>query len=299
MVNSREKYQGEIQGRKPEIAMVLGGGGLKSLSAVCLFEFLNQAGINIDLVIGCSGGGIMAAMYGAGFSSAQMREAITKSVNKKLFMNVDLRSLAGIAKLPFGKFDKSSGLLKSHRIRRVYQESFGDRKLEDLKPKTILQATDFQTGKPVILEKGLVADAVYASGALYPILPPISIDGRWYIDGGFSANIPVMEAVNRNMDIIIAMIFEEEFEADPQTFMDCYYTIMKTVTRALDRSQISLSVDIHSYEIVVINVLFKKYIQIWDVGDIPLIMETGRKAVDQKKEEIVAVIREFSRRDTA
>jgi NTE family protein len=299
MVNKSDKFRSEFKGRKPEIALVLGGGGLKSLSAVCLFEFLKQAGIDVDLVVGCSGGGIMAAMYGAGFNSTQMRDAITKSVNKKLFMNVDFRSLAGIARLPFGKFDKSSGLLKSQRIRRVYRESFGDRKLEELRPKTILQTTDFQTGEPVILEKGPVADAVYASGALYPILPPICIDSRWYIDGGFSANVPVMEAVNRNVDIIIAMIFEEEFEADPHTFMDCYYTVMKTVTRALDRSQISLSVDLHSYEIVVINVFFKKYIQIWDVDDIPLIMETGRKAVDQRKEEILTVIREFSGLDKA
>ena len=295
MVNVNNSSGDKISEGKPKIGVVIGGGGLKCLAAISLFELLSDAKINVDLVVGCSGGGIMAAVYGAGYNSAQMQDAITKSVSKKLFRNINFRSVAGIARLPFGRFDKSSGILKSDSIRRVYHQLFGNLKLEDLRPETILQTTDFQTGESVILHKGLVADAVYASGALFPILPPICIDGRWFVDGAFNSNVPVMEAVKHNMDIIIVMIFEEKFAVDPRGFPECYYTIHKTMTRALDRSQISLAVDLHSYEIVIINVFFDKYIQIWDVDDIPLILKTGQKAVDQKKEEILAVIREFSK----
>jgi NTE family protein len=284
--------------RKPKIGLVIGGGGIKCLAAISLFEFLDASKIDIELVVGCSGGAIMAAAYGAGYSSAQMKDIIAKSVSKKMFMNINLRSVAGIAQVPFCKFDKSSGILKSDAIRQLFQRTFGNRKLEDLRPKTIFQATDFQTGEGVILDKGLVADTVYASGALFPILPPLCIDGRWFIDGAFNANVPVMEAVKRNMDIIVVIMFEEKFSSDPHGFVECYYTMHKAMARAMDRSQMSLSVDLHSYEIVVINVFFDKDIQIWDVDKIPLILDTGKKAVDGKKEEILAVIDEFSKSGT-
>lgn len=293
MVNVDSGSRDKVLERKPKVAVVIGGGGLKCLAAVALFELLGNAKIDINLVVGCSGGGIMAAAYGAGLNPVQMRDAITRSVSKKLFRNIDYRSLAGIARLPFGHFNKSSGILKADPMKRVYRQIFGDLRLEDLRPETILQTTDYQTGEGVILDKGLVADAVYASGALFPVLPPICIEGRWFVDGAYNSNLPVMEAVKRNMDIIIAMLFEEKFAADPQSFLECYFTIHKTMTRSLDRSQLSLSVDLHSYEIVVVKVLFDKYIQVWDVDEVPAILDTGRKAVDRKKEEILSAIREF------
>ncbi len=46
--------------RRPKVGVVIGSGGLKALSAIALFEFLNEAQIDIDLLVGCSGGGLMA-----------------------------------------------------------------------------------------------------------------------------------------------------------------------------------------------------------------------------------------------
>jgi NTE family protein len=54
-----------------------------------------------------------------------------------------------------------------------------------------------------------------------------------------------------------------------------------------------VSIDVHHHEIVVINVPFEKYIQIWDVNEVPAILDAGQKAVEQKEEEILSVIRNF------
>lgn len=281
--------------KQPKVGVVLGGGGLKSLAAVALFEFLSEAKIGIDLLIGCSGGSIVAALQGAGYSSAQMRDLITQVSNRDLFRNIDYRSLANIARLPFGRFNKSCGILKPDRIRRVYRKIFGDLRLEELQPKTILQVTDCQTGEGLLLNSGSVADTVYASGALFPILPPICIDGKWFMDGGYSSNVPVMEAVKNNMDVIIALVLQEQIAQDPRGFLECFFTVQKTLTRALVRSQISLSVELHHHEIVIINVPFEKYIQVWDVNEVPAILDAGRRAVEQKKDEILSVIRSFQK----
>jgi NTE family protein len=281
--------------RRPKVGVVIGGGGLKCLAAVALFEFLNDAQIDIDLLVGCSGGSIMAALRGAGYNPAQMRDFVTQLLNKKLFRNIDYRSIAGIAKLPLGRFDKSSGILKKEPFKRIYRRIFKDLRLEELQPETILQATDYQTGEGVVLSTGLVADAVYASGALFPILPPICIEGRWFVDGGYSSNVPVMEAVKRNMDVIIAVVLQEKLAQDPQGFFECFFTIQKTSARALVRSQLSLSIDLHHHEIVVVNVPFDKYIQVWDVNEVTAILDAGQKAVAQQKEEILSVIRSFQK----
>lgn len=49
----------------------------------------------------------MAALRGAGYDPAQIRSLTTQLLDRKLFRHVDYRPVAGIAKLPFGRFDKS------------------------------------------------------------------------------------------------------------------------------------------------------------------------------------------------
>lgn len=46
--------------------------------------------------------------------------------------------------------------------------------------------TRLSDGKGVFLSKGLLADAIQASCAIPPIMPPFAIDGVKYIDGRFS-----------------------------------------------------------------------------------------------------------------
>ena len=279
--------------KRPQVGVVIGSGGIKALAAVALFEFLSEAKIDIDLLVGCSGGSIVAALRGAGYEPAEMRDLIKKSLNRELFRNVDYRSILGIARLPFGRFDRTAGILKPDAIQKVYRSIFKDLRLEELHPKTILQVTDYQTGEGAVLTTGLVADAVYASGAMFPIIPPMCIEGRWFVDGGFSSPVPVMEAVKHNMDVVIAVVFQEKLAHEPKGFVECFWNLPKIFTLSIHRSQISLSIDLHHYEIVIINISFDKYIQIWDVQEIPTILEAGEKAVDQKKEEILSVVRSF------
>ena len=167
---------------------------------------------------------------------------------------------------------------------------FGDLRLEDLRPTTILQATDYQTGEGVILSAGLVEDALYASSAMFPILPPTCIDGRWLIDGGFSSPVPVLEAVKRQLDVIIVVILQEKIAADPKGFVEAFWNLPKIFATSIHRSQLPLSIDLHHHEIVIINVAFDKYIQIWDVQEIPSILSAGREAVERKSESILSAM---------
>ena len=51
---------------------------------------------------------------------------------------------------------------------------------------------------------------------------------------------------------------------------------------------------LHHHEIVIVNVPFYQDIQMWDMDQIPTVLEAGQKTVGQKKKEILAAIESFS-----
>ena len=275
---------------RPKVGVVLASGNIKAFSSIPLFEMLNRENIDLDLVVGCSGGAIMAAAIGAGLSTDEIRQKTHQFVQKRLFTQKDFRSLLGMYNLPLGRFDKTSGFLKPDRIIQLYQHVFQDRRLEDLNPKTLIQVTDVETGQGVILDKGSLAEAVYASGAIFPILPPAKINGRWYADGYYTSSLPVMEAVKRQMDVVIAVIFEDPIHPAPRRFFSVFNNIYKIQSAVQIRNQIAISIDLHDHEIILIKVPFERTIKMWEIDAIPRIIKTGQEAVASKKEEIVSAI---------
>ena len=280
---------------KAKVAVVVGSGGMKALASIALFEFIEEAKIDVDLLIGCSGGSGVVASWASGNDGQTLRKQAKKYWgNRQLLSRTDYRSLLSIAGLPFGRFDKSCGLIKPDLAHKAYKEMYGELKLEDLKIPTIIQTTDLLSGHPVVLESGLLREAVYASGALFPLLPPVSINGQLLIDGVYSSPLPVMEAVNRGMDVVIAITYEERTTAESRGFFSYFMRSVGYSQQWLQRNQMALSVDLHHHEIVFINVVFDKYISLRSTRRIPEILEKGKLAVESKKEEILAAIKNFS-----
>jgi NTE family protein len=279
----------------PKIAVVLGTGGIKAMAGLALFEFLEEQKIPVDLMVGCSGGALTCASVGMGYRPADIREQGLAKLEKSLFTKLDYRSLAGIFNSRLGTFDKTSGILKPDKYRKALHDYFGDKKLEQLQPRTLIQTTDVDTGEGVVLTKGLLAEAVYASCAFFPAFPPALIDGRYLGDGIYSAPVPVVEAIKRNMDVIIALDFKEKVKASPKGFFSCFYHHIDNTMRTLTRSQMFLSIELHHHEIVIVEVNFEHTINPWDVHELPAIIEAGHKAVEEHKSTILSAISSFSR----
>ncbi len=279
---------------RPKIGVVVGSGGIKTISSIALFEFLEEAEIEVDLLIGCSGGSIVVGYWATGNSALYMKETAQDLWTRDLFAKIDYRTLLSIAGLPFGRFDKTSGLLKPDVVHDNYYRLFGDQKMGDLQIPTIFQATDLLSGDPVLLTSGLVRETVYASGALFPILPPICLEGRWLIDGSYSSPLPTLKAVMEGMDVIIAMTNEEVTTQESKGFVQYFMRCLQYSTNWLQRNQTVLSVDLHHHEIVFINAVFDRFIGLRAVHRIPEILEAGKKAVEEKKEEILKAIDSFS-----
>lgn len=279
---------------RPKVGVVLGSGGIKAFAGIALFEFLSQAGIEVDLMVGCSGGSVVCGAMGAGVSPAELRSMAFEMLDRKLFEQMDYRSILGIASPRLGRFDRKSGILKPDAIRELYQRQLKGARLESMRPRTLIQTTDLMIGEGVVLSHGPASDAIYASGAFFPVLPPLYIDGRWLGDGVYSAPVPVLEAVKRNMDVIIALDFKEKVTSEPRGFLDCFYRYTDTAMATLKRSQMFLSIEMHHYEIIMIEVEFDHAISLRAVEELPSILAAGEQAVNQSKDEILTAIQNFS-----
>ncbi|RPH99212.1 MAG: patatin-like phospholipase family protein [Calditrichaeota bacterium] len=288
-----DEIQHNDQKRQCKIGVVLGSGGIKALSSIPLFEFLEQEGIKPDLLVGCSGGGVLSSAWAMLQDASRVRKLAGELWRRDIFQKVDYRTLLAIAGLPCGRFDKSHGLVKAENLHLTLIKLFGDQQIQDLSTRLILQSTDLLTGAPVLLTSGTLWDAVYASSAMFPILPPICREGRWLIDGVYSSPVPILEAVHNDMDVIIAMSYEVREAEETNNFIAHFMHCIAYQSTWLTRSQLALSVDLHHHEIIFINVVFDKHLGFKSVENIPAIIEIGQQAVDAKKEEILAAINNY------
>jgi NTE family protein len=279
--------------KQPNIGVAIGGGGLKAMSSIALFRFLDQQGLRPNIVAGCSAGALVAAMRGAGFSYTKMQEVAFAMSDPKIFSYYDTRSLLGIASLPGGKFNNRSGLMNPKRVLDYYRKLFGDLRLEDLETKIVLVATDIEKGEKVTLESGLVADAVFASGALWPLFPPIEFEGRLLIDGGYSNPLPLLELVQQDMsDINIAMMFDEKPDPNPNGFAQCLNNQVGIMLRTMTRNQNVMAIEMHHYETILIQFVMSAPVTI-SPDSVPLVLDTGRKLVSQHAQEILDAVKNF------
>lgn len=282
---------------KPKVAVVVGGGGLKSFAAIPLFSFLEQQHIDIDVLVGCSGGAVMSGLYAFGYTPGHIMEKILPSVIKSLF-RPNYRALLAYANLPFGKMDRSSAFFSPKPLMNFAHKIFGDSSFSDLKVKTIFQATDFETGEGVCLDTGDLASAIYASSAIYPFLPPIQRDGKWLFDGLYSAPVPILTAIRQNPDIVIVLDFLEKLKENPSGAMETMMHLSKLYAKTIIGYQMVLSVDLSPAEIIWMKVNFDHYLSIWDVAKFPLILDAGEKALEHIKPELLKLFQHFENRST-
>lgn len=282
------------EAKRPRIGLVLGSEGIKSFSALPVIEFLAENAVPVDLVVAVGGGALLAGFWGAGYDLKDIQGLFAKAVDRRFYTDVNYRAVMDIANVPLGKFGSESGLLKPHGLHRVYRKIFFRQRVEDLSPPVVIAATDIQTGRGVMIERGDLAEAVYASGASYPLMPPGDVHGLKLVDGSFSSPLPVMECVKRSMDVIVGVHFDDACNSEPEGFLQCHFNASRVFRKALLSSQIPLAIDMHHYEIVTLNISHGRSLEMWEVERLPEILHGGKMAVQERGDHILEAIQNFS-----
>jgi NTE family protein len=279
-------FQAPVPPARPKVALVLGSGGLNSLAALPLIEFLEDHRIHPEVMVGCSGASITLALWACGFRGRDLGMLIGRNLKSGLFPR-NWHSLAIMLGVLAKGFDPSRSLFKTGPLLRLFGTLYGDRRLEEVPIPLVLQATDFDTGEGVEQASGRLVDTVYASCAAYPFLHPIQLGGRWLFDGMYSAPLPILPAVRRDVDLVLAMDFSGKLQARPTSFFEAMIHVNKLLGRSLAQSQMLASLELHNQEILQIKVRTPTA-QPPDMDPYEWILGAGRRAVEEYGPEILA-----------
>lgn len=214
--------------RKPKIGLVLSGGGAKGFAHIGVLKVLEKAGIKIDYIGGTSMGAVVGGLYAVGYNATQI-DSIFQATNfdeliqdyiprtSKNFYEKRNDELYAIS-LPFKKLKVgipialSKGLYNYNLLNRLTKKSQNVRDFSKLPIPFLCIATDIETGKEVLLNKGYLAQAMLASSAFPTLFSPVEIDGKLLVDGGVSNNYPVEEVRKMGADIIIGVDVQDDLK---------------------------------------------------------------------------------------
>jgi NTE family protein len=213
------------EGSRPKVGLVLSGGGAKGLAHIGVLKTLDSLNIKVDYIAGTSMGAVVGGLYAAGYSAKELDSIFSAiDVNALLQDYTPRESKSFYEKrndeiyaltLPFTNFKLglpsglSKGLYNYNLISRLTKHVSHEREFNKLPIPFLCVATDLENGEQVVLEKGILAEAIIASGAIPTLYNPIEINERVLIDGGVVNNYPVEELKSRGMDFIIGVDVQE------------------------------------------------------------------------------------------
>jgi NTE family protein len=142
-----------------------------------VFEVLEAAGLPVGAVTGVSAGGLVAVLYGAGFSPPAIRDYIA---------DTSLLEVWDAFADPTRR-----GLFGAEKIRARLRNAVGDKTFDDLRLPVTVVAVDMNAGREVYLNAGRLDEALLATMAIPGLFTPFLCDNKLLIDGGALNPLPV------------------------------------------------------------------------------------------------------------
>lgn len=182
--------------RRPKIGLALGSGVARGWSHIGVAKKLAEQGIKPDVIAGTSIGAVVGGAIAAGKLSELEQWALDlKELNFFRFLDWKLGS---------------TGLFGGNKLNELMIEKFGDINIEDLDTPFTAVACELKTGHEIWLKNGVMSDAIQASFALPGVFEPISIDGRWLVDGALVNPTPVSICRAQGCELVIAVNLAED-----------------------------------------------------------------------------------------
>ncbi|HXK48721.1 MAG TPA: patatin-like phospholipase family protein [Deltaproteobacteria bacterium] len=210
-----------------KVGFALGGGGVRGLANIGAMKALLRSGIVPDVIAGTSMGAIVGAMYADTLDVEQVERAVRVLLNSEEFRQ-KVQMFSGSSDMDHGFFEKvfdtakkgyffyrflfrrsmvSAGAFFSEMDRLVPEKGFSG-----LKIPFACMALDLVSGYPQILHSGALRTAVQASSAVPGILPPVAIDGRACVDGGWVESVPISATRVLGADFVVGVDVSRDME---------------------------------------------------------------------------------------
>lgn len=207
--------------KKKNIALVLGGGGAKGFAHVGVLEELDKAGIKPDIIVGCSAGSIVGALYAADPNIEHLK-------NKVLLGKKGDVIAISTKDWPYSIYTKAK--LREYLINNLTTHTF-----EQLSVPFVATATNFQYGNLTAFSQGDLIKPIIASAACPGAFAPVKIKNQYFVDCGVADPVPVRLAKNLGFKMIIAVNIAEQLPTSPPNH------IFGVLKRSLEISYINQS----------------------------------------------------------
>ena len=259
--------------KEPKVGLVLSGGGAKGLAHIGALKVLDSLGIQVNYIGGTSMGAIVGGLYAAGYSGEEL-DSIFKATDlaeviqdnvprsaKTFYEKEDSERYA--LSLPFDNFKVSfpegiSGgqTIYNEFVRLLYHvKDIQD--FDKLPIPFLCIATNIETGKPVLLDKGYLPEAIMASGTLPSLFEPSEVDGQILIDGGVVNNYPVEEIKAKGADIIIgvdvqdALAKRDDLSSATEILVQINnYRTVSDMVKKIEATDIYIKPDIRDFSVI-------------------------------------------------
>ncbi len=179
-----------------DISLALGGGGVRGVAHIGVIRALENHGFKIRAIAGTSAGGLVGAVYAAGFSTEKIEQAIEEMDENRSFMQRD---------------SSRPSLLGISWVATRLSDLLADRTFNELKIPYAATAVCLKSGNEIILRKGKVLDAVLATIAIPGVFPSQEIGGRVLVDGGVLDPVPVQVArwMRPDLPVVAVMLHQK------------------------------------------------------------------------------------------
>ena len=177
--------------QKKDIALALSSGGARGLAHIGVIEELESQDYHITSIAGCSMGALIGGVYAVG-KLEEFREWM-KTVDKKKMLELTDFSLS------------LNHIVKGTRIIKAIMEFVPDVLIEDLPIPYCAVATDWISGREVVINKGSLFEAIRASISLPSFYEPVQRDGMILIDGGVVNPIPMNRVQRHEGDLLVGV----------------------------------------------------------------------------------------------
>lgn len=203
-------------------ALALAGGGMRGFSHIGLLEVIEREGLQVDLVGGTSMGSVIAMLYAAGCSAADILKFCLKVESRALPSSLlSDRSLLAKGGLSH-RFDSLLDSVVVEHVLAEILEELGHPTFQSLNIPLVAVAVDVNTSELVYFtsdaslfppsEHYVVYDdaplevAIRASCSFPIVFSATEYDGRELIDGGTILNVPVPPLRTMGADHVLASV---------------------------------------------------------------------------------------------
>jgi NTE family protein len=191
--------------RHEKVAFVLSGGGAKGACQVGMLEALSEAGIAPDVIIGVSIGALNGAM------AAAIPGNVGTQRLKEIWSGLSTKTLLRTGRLPaiLRYTMKRESAFPKEPLIDYFRSTLPISDLSETEIPLEVLLTDVKTGEGCWFNSGPAPELLYGSAAIPGVLPPISYQGRSYVDGGVVDNTPVRRAVQLGATTIYVLLCQE------------------------------------------------------------------------------------------